>query len=225
MTERNQFDNVVIGDVVDRGSRGSYLRSEGMLVATLGLTDTIVVATSDVVLVADKAHDQEIKQVVERLKAGGRPEMSAHPVVYRPWGSYEAIDAGPGYQVKHITVKPGHRLSLQTHSYRAEHWVVISGTAEVVRGDDHLTLEERMSIDVPVGCVHRLSNPGPDLLNLIEVQTGSYLGEDDIVRLDDVYGRQLSTSAGVAKGRTHRRRPAAGHRSRRGMLPDARLVG
>jgi mannose-1-phosphate guanylyltransferase/mannose-6-phosphate isomerase len=194
MGDRDQADNVVIGDVVDNGSTGSYLRSEGMLVATLGLTDTIVVATSDVVLVADKAHDQEVKQVVERLRTWGRPEAAAHSVVYRPWGSYEAIDAGPGYQAKHIMVKPGHRLSLQTHSKRAEHWVVISGTADVVRGDDCLTLEERMSIDVPVGCVHRLSNPGPDLLHLIEVQTGSYLGEDDIVRLDDVYGR-LSSSA------------------------------
>jgi mannose-1-phosphate guanylyltransferase/mannose-6-phosphate isomerase len=194
MGERDQVDNVVIGDVVDNGSTGSYLRSEGMLVATLGLKDTIVVATSDVVLVADKAHDQEVKQVVERLRQWGRPEASAHSVVYRPWGSYEAIDAGPGYQVKHIMVKPGHRLSLQTHSKRAEHWVVISGRADVVRGDDCLTLEERMSIDVPVGCMHRLSNPGPDLLHLIEVQTGSYLGEDDIVRLDDAYGR-LSSSA------------------------------
>ena len=194
MGEHDQADNVILGDVVDKGSNGSYLRSEGMLVATLGLTDTVVVATSDVVLVADKSHDQEIKQVVERLRAWGRSEASAHSVVYRPWGGYESIDAGPGYQVKHIMVKPGHRLSLQTHSKRAEHWVVISGTADVVRGDDCLTLEERMSIDVPVGCKHRLSNPGPDLLHLIEVQSGIYLGEDDIVRLDDVYGR-LSTSA------------------------------
>ena len=193
--DQDQAGNVVMGDVFNEGSTGCYVRSDGVLVTTLGLTDTIVVATKDVVLVADKAHDQQVKDVVQRLRATGRSEASAHPVVYRPWGCYEAVDAGPGYQVKHISVKPGHRLSLQTHAKRAEHWVVISGTAEVVRGGDDLTLHERDSIDVPVGCVHRLSNPGPEMLHLIEVQTGSYLGEDDIIRLDDVYGREMSSSA------------------------------
>ena len=190
--EQDQRENVMLGDVVDQGSRGCYVRSDGVLVATVGLQDTVVVATSDVVLIADRAHDQEVKQVVERLKAAGRPEPLAHPVVYRPWGSYEAIDAGPGFQVKHLTVKPGQRLSLQTHAQRAEHWVVISGTSDVVRGEDTLVLHERESIDVPVGCVHRLGNSGTELLHLIEVQTGDYLGEDDIVRLDDAYGRILA---------------------------------
>ena len=110
-------------------------------------------------------------------------------MVYRPWGSYESVDAGPGYQVKHITVKAGHTLSLQTHEQRAEHWVVISGVADVVRGDETMVLTETMSVDVPVGCPHRLGNPGPGLLHLVEVQTGTYLGEDDIVRLEDDYGR------------------------------------
>ena len=190
--QHDHRDNVMVGDVVDQGSTRCYVRSDGVLVATVGLEDTVVVATSDVVLVADRAHDQEVKQVVERLKAWGRPEPVAHPVVYRPWGSYEAIDAGPGFQVKHLTVKPGHRLSLQTHEKRAEHWVVISGTADVVRGDDTLVLAERESIDIPIGCVHRLGNSGSEVLHLIEVQTGSYLGEDDIVRLDDAYGRLLA---------------------------------
>jgi mannose-1-phosphate guanylyltransferase / mannose-6-phosphate isomerase len=189
MDDQDTAGNVLSGDVVDEGSSNCYVRSDDVLVATVGLQDTIVVATPDAVLVADKSHDQQVKHIVERLKASGRSEASAPRVVYRPWGTYEAVDAGPGYQVKHITVRPGHRLSLQTHSYRAEHWVVVSGTADVVRGDDTLTLGERMSIDIPVGCLHRLSNPGPEMLHLIEVQTGPYLGEDDIVRFDDAYGR------------------------------------
>ena len=195
MGDKDKAGNVVVGDVVDDGSSGCYVRSDGVLVSTIGLTDTIVVATKDVVLVADRARDQQVKLVVEQLRRAHRTEAKAHPVVYRPWGCYEAVDAGPGYQVKHISVKPGQRLSLQTHSKRAEHWVVISGTAEVVRGEDSLVLRERESIDVPVGCMHRLSNPGPEMLHLIEVQTGSYLGEDDIVRLDDAYGRDMSSSA------------------------------
>lgn len=135
--------------------------------------------------------------------------------MYRPWGSYEGIDAGPGYQVKHITVKPGHRLSLQRHAHRSEHWVVISGVAEVTRGTQVLTLREQMSVDVPVGVDHRLANPGPEMLHLIEVQTGGYLGEDDIVRLDDVYGRgsveepatRASRRGRGGRTRTRRSRP------------------
>ncbi|MGZ6787902.1 MAG: mannose-1-phosphate guanylyltransferase/mannose-6-phosphate isomerase [Nocardioidaceae bacterium] len=194
MTDRDEHGNAVLGDVVTEGTSDCYVRSDGVLVATVGLRDTVVVATKDAVLVADRSCDQDVKKVVERLQALGRPEATSHRVVYRPWGCYEAIDAGPGYQVKHITVKPGHRLSLQTHEHRAEHWVVVSGTAEVVRGEDELTLRDRMSIDVPVGCIHRLGNPGPETLHLIEVQTGTYLGEDDIVRLEDNYGRNASTS-------------------------------
>jgi mannose-1-phosphate guanylyltransferase / mannose-6-phosphate isomerase len=193
--EPDSAGNVLSGDVVDQGSSNCYIRSDGVLVATVGLEDTIVVATPDAVLVADKSRDQQVKQIVERLKGSGRSEATAPRVVYRPWGTYEAVDAGPGYQVKHISVRPGHQLSLQTHSYRAEHWVVVSGTAHVVRGEDTLTLRERMSIDVPVGCLHRLANPGPEPLHLIEVQTGPYLGEDDIVRFDDAYGRTLTESS------------------------------
>lgn len=192
ISERDHDGNVVLGDVISEGTEDCYVRADGVLVATLGLKDTMVVATSDAVLVADRSWDQQVKQVVEKLRLHGRTEAANHPVVYRPWGSYEAIDAGPGYQVKHIVVKPGHRLSLQKHAHRAEHWVVISGTAQVVRGEDVMTLTDRMSIDVPVGCVHRLGNPGPEILHLIEVQTGTYLGEDDIVRLEDAYGRDLS---------------------------------
>ena len=195
MGDQDANENVMLGDVVNSHSERCYVRSDGVLVATVGLRDTVVVATGDVVLVADRAHDQEVKDVVDRLRAWGRPEAVSHPVVYRPWGAYEAIDAGPGFQVKHITVKPGHRLSLQTHAKRAEHWVVISGTADVVRGDEELVLHERESIDVPVGCVHRLGNSGTEILHLIEVQTGTYLGEDDIVRLDDAYGRPATATA------------------------------
>jgi mannose-1-phosphate guanylyltransferase/mannose-6-phosphate isomerase len=194
MGDQDPAGNVLVGDVVDEGSSNCYVRSDGALVATLGLQDTIVVATADAVLVADKSHDQQVKDIVEKLKGHGRSEATAPRVVYRPWGTYEAVDAGPGYQVKHISVRPGHQLSLQTHSFRAEHWVVVSGTADVVRGDDRLTLHERMSVDVPVGCLHRLGNPGPEMLHLIEVQTGPYLGEDDIVRFEDAYGRTLTES-------------------------------
>jgi mannose-1-phosphate guanylyltransferase / mannose-6-phosphate isomerase len=194
MAERDQNGNVVLGDVVQEQTTGCYVRSDGVLVATVGLKDTIVVATPDAVLVADRGADQQVKEIVETLRARGRSEATSHTVVYRPWGCYEAVDAGPGYQVKHIIVKPGQQLSLQKHAHRAEHWVVISGTAEVVRGNDHLTLTDRMSIDVPVGCVHRLGNPGPEILHLVEVQTGTYLGEDDIVRLEDAYGRNVSAS-------------------------------
>lgn len=194
MTEHDQSGNVAIGDVLAQDTSDCYVRAEDTLVATVGLRDIIVVATKDAVLVADRAADQQVKDVVTTLRARGRSESTAHRVVYRPWGCYEAVDAGPGFQVKHITVKPGQRLSLQKHSYRAEHWVVISGTAEVVRGDDVLTLTDRMSIDVPIGCVHRLGNPGPELLHLVEVQTGTYLGEDDIVRLEDAYGRNVAAT-------------------------------
>ena len=195
MSERDTDGNVLLGDVMARGTTDCYIRSEDRLVATVGLHDAVVVATKDAVLVADRSSCQGVKEIVDVLSARGRAETTSHTVVYRPWGYYETIDAGPGYQVKHITVKPGQRLSLQKHAHRAEHWVVISGTAEVVRGTDVLTLTDRMSIDVPVGCVHRLSNPGDhELLHLIEVQTGAYLGEDDIVRLEDAYGRDASSS-------------------------------
>ena len=187
--ERDSSGNVTVGEVVALDSCGSYLRGEGVLVATLGVADAVVVATPDAVLVADRRRAQDVGKLVELMRKQTRPEATSHKIVYRPWGCYESVDSGPGFQVKHITVKPGHRLSLQKHAYRAEHWVVISGRAAVTRGEEELVLEENMSIDIPVGCVHRLGNSGGEDLHLIEVQTGSYLGEDDIVRLEDAYGR------------------------------------
>ncbi len=215
MGERDESQNVILGDVITDDAAGCYLRSDGPLVAALGLRDTVVVATTDAVLVADRGRDQQVKAIVQRLKKQGRDEAITHRLVYRPWGSYEGIDAGPGYQVKHITVKPGHQLSLQRHAHRSEHWVVISGVAEVTRGKQVLTLREQMSCDVPVGVDHRLANPGPEMLHLIEVQTGGYLGEDDIVRLDDVYGRGAEPArppasakkSRVSRGRSRRSRP------------------
>lgn len=188
--DKDKSGNVVAGDVIAHETTNSYLRSERVLLATLGITDAVVVATSDVVLVAAKDRVQDVKKIVEQLKASGRSEAVSHPIVYRPWGSYQSIDAGHRHQVKHIMVKPGHKLSLQKHAHRAEHWVVVSGTARVTRDEDILTLRENMSTYIPVGCVHRLENPGPGPLHLIEVQSGGYLGEDDIVRLDDTYGRK-----------------------------------
>lgn len=193
--DRDANGNVLLGDVVERRTSNCYVRSDDRLVATVGLHDAVVVATKDAVLVADRNSCQDVKEVVDLLNSRERSETTSHTVVYRPWGYYESIDTGPGYQVKHITVKPGEQLSLQKHAYRAEHWIVISGTAQVVRGDDLLVLTDRMSIDIPIGCVHRLSNLGHELLHLIEVQTGTYLGEDDIVRLEDAYGRNASSSA------------------------------
>jgi mannose-1-phosphate guanylyltransferase/mannose-6-phosphate isomerase len=188
--QKDKAGNVVVGDVIAQDTANSYLRSDRMLLATLGIQDAVVVATSDVVLVASKDRVQDVKKVVEQLKAKNRSEAVSHPIVYRPWGSYESIDVGPRHQVKHIVVKPGHKLSLQKHQHRAEHWVVVSGVARVTRDEDILTLRENMSTYLPVGCVHRLENPGPGPLHLIEVQSGGYLGEDDIIRLEDTYGRR-----------------------------------
>jgi mannose-1-phosphate guanylyltransferase/mannose-1-phosphate guanylyltransferase/mannose-6-phosphate isomerase len=188
---KDKYGNVLNGDVLAVDTYGSYLRSDQPLVAAVGVENVVVVATDDVVLVADKGRTQEVKAVVQRLKSVNRPEAVNHRTVYRPWGHYTGVDLGETYQVKHLTVKPGQKLSLQTHKHRSEHWIVVSGTAHVTRGEDELVLTERMSIDVPVGCPHRLANPGPDSLHVIEIQTGDYLGEDDIVRLDDIYGRSV----------------------------------
>ncbi|MFN7191393.1 MAG: cupin domain-containing protein, partial [Rhodospirillales bacterium] len=152
--------------------------------------DLVVVATRDVVMVADRDRAQDVKKIVDRLKAEGRSEVSSHVVVHRPWGSYQTIDAGPRFQVKRLTVKPGAKISLQKHAHRAEHWVVVSGVARVTRDAETLDLQENMSTYIPVGCVHRLENPGTKLLHIIEVQSGGYLGEDDIVRFEDSYGRK-----------------------------------
>ena len=157
--------------------------------AALGTRDQVIVETADAVLVADREREQEIRDLVKDLAAHGRTEASEYRRAYRPWGSYEQIAAGPRFQVKHIRVKPGGRLSLQSHHHRAEHWVVVHGTAKVTCEDREMLLTENQSTYIPLGAVHRLENPGKVELDLIEVQSGSYLGEDDILRFDDVYGR------------------------------------
>lgn len=163
--------------------------SHSRLVALVGLEETVVVETPDAVLVAHKSRMQEIKNVVARLKQNGRTEANAHRKIYRPWGYYDSIDAGSRFQVKRIVVNPGAALSLQLHHHRAEHWIVVRGTARVTRGDDVFLVSENESTFIPLGTRHRLENPGKVSLEMIEVQSGAYLGEDDIVRFEDTYGR------------------------------------
>ena len=177
------------GDVIALDCRDTLAWGDHRLVAMIGLRDIVVVDSDDALLVAHKDHVQEVKEVVARLKAEGRSESNLHRKVYRPWGAYDSIDMGERFQVKRITVNPGAALSLQMHHHRAEHWIVVSGTAEVTRGEEVLLLSENQSTYIPLGVTHRLRNPGKVALELIEVQSGSYLGEDDIVRLEDVYGR------------------------------------
>lgn len=176
------------GDVIAIDCRNTFAYGE-RLIAMVGLEDVIVVETDDAVLVGKSDRMQEVKDVVARLKSDGRSEAAWHRKVYRPWGAYDSIDHGERFQVKRITVKPGGTLSLQMHHHRAEHWIVVSGTAEVTRGDEVLLLTENQSTYIPLGVTHRLRNPGKLPLELIEVQSGSYLGEDDIVRFEDTYGR------------------------------------
>ncbi len=182
--------NVTRGDVLLEDSRNCYVHADDHLTAVAGLEDTVVVVTDDAVLVAGMNHGQAVKQVVDRLKAAGRVEHQRHTTVHRPWGAYRHIDDGARYQVKRLTVRPGAGLSLQMHHHRAEHWVVVRGTARVERDGEDFLLRENESTDVPIGARHRLSNPGTIPLEIIEVQSGSYLGEDDIIRLDDSYGRE-----------------------------------
>lgn len=189
ITEKDTAGNVTKGDVVNIGSRNSMFLSEGRLLAGVGLDNMVVVETADAVLVANKDRVQDVKEVVAWLKASGRDEHLIHRRVYRPWGSYEGIDVGERYQVKRITVNPGASLSLQMHHHRAEHWIVVKGTARVTRGDEVFLVSENESTYIPIGTRHRLENPGAIPLDMIEVQSGSYLGEDDIVRYEDVYGR------------------------------------
>lgn len=181
--------NVQIGDVLSHGSRNCYIRSEGVLTAAVGLDDAIIVVTDDAVLVASRDRVSEIKTLVDEMKRRGRHEPINHRKVHRPWGFYQGLHTGDRFQVKRLTVKPGAKLSLQLHYHRAEHWIVVNGTALVTRGDEQILLRENESIFIPLGTAHRLENPGRVPLNLIEVQSGSYLGEDDIVRLGDTYGR------------------------------------
>jgi mannose-1-phosphate guanylyltransferase/mannose-6-phosphate isomerase len=181
--------NVVIGDVDLRDSSNSYVRAETRLVSVLGVSELVVVETPDAVIVADKGRTQEIKEVVSGLERARRTEHLAHRRAYRPWGYYESVDSGEGYQVKRLMVKPGESLSLQSHSRRAEHWVVVSGRARVTRGEAILELGRNQSTYIPVGARHRLENPFEESLLVVEVQSGDYLGEDDIVRYEDRYLR------------------------------------
>ena len=188
VAERDDDGNAHRGDVIAVDSRNTYAYAQ-RLVALVGLDDVVVVETDDAVLVAHKDRVQEVKQVVAQLKESQRSQAVLHRKVYRPWGAYDSIDTGERFQVKRITVKPGGVLSLQMHHHRAEHWIVVSGTARVTRGEETLLLSENQSTYIPLGVTHRLENPGMVPLELIEVQSGSYLGEDDIVRFEDMYGR------------------------------------
>jgi len=185
--------NVTHGDVLLEDTEGSYIYSDHRLVATVGLRDHVVIETKDAVLVAPKDKVQDVKKLVARIKAEGRGEHLLHREVHRPWGSYDSVDAGDRFQVKRLTVKPGASMSLQLHHHRAEHWIVVSGTARITRDEEIFLLEENQSTYIPVGAKHRIENPGKIVLHMIEVQLGSYLGEDDIVRFEDRYGREGSS--------------------------------
>ncbi|QNJ27920.1 mannose-1-phosphate guanylyltransferase/mannose-6-phosphate isomerase [Synechococcus sp. A15-24] len=187
--DRDGDGNVLQGRVINKGSRNCYLRSEHRLVVGLGVENLVVVETDDAVLIADRSKAQEIKSVVKQLEADGSPEGKAHRKIYRPWGAYTGVTEGNRWQVKRISVNPGASLSLQMHHHRAEHWVVVKGTALVERDGEQQLVGENQSTYIPLGCKHRLSNPGRIPVELIEVQSGEYLGEDDIVRFEDRYGR------------------------------------
>lgn len=187
--EKDDQGNVIRGDVFLHDVGDSLVRAESRMVAAIGLKDVVIVETADAVLVADRRHAQDVKRVVDHLRQSGRSEHEFHTRVFRPWGWYEGIDAGERFQVKRIAVKPGAALSLQMHHHRAEHWIVVRGTAKVTRGEETLLVTENESTYIPLGTRHRLENPGKVMLEMIEVQSGSYLGEDDIVRFDDSYGR------------------------------------
>lgn len=188
-SDKNADGNCEIGDVLSLNGSGNYINAGSRLVAAVGLQDMIVVETKDVVFVAPKDRVDEIKELIKDMTAKDRPELNHHRVVYRPWGQYDSIDMGDRYQVKRITVKPGAKLSVQKHHHRAEHWIVVRGCAKVTRGEETILLSENQSTYIPLGEIHALENPGKIPLELIEVQSGSYLGEDDIVRLEDKYGR------------------------------------
>ena len=189
ISEKDSEGNSTNGDVILHDTHNSYVRSDDKLVAVIGVDDLIVVSTKDALMVAHKDSVQDVKMITESLKIQARSEWQLSREVYRPWGKYDSIDSGERYQAKRITVKPGAKLSVQMHHHRAEHWVVVSGTALVTNGDKTFLLSENESTYIPVGVVHALENPGKVELDLIEVQSGSYLGEDDIVRFDDIYGR------------------------------------
>lgn len=193
ISPQDALGNVIQGDVLASTTRNSLLIAQHRLLVALGLEDMVVVETADAVLVAHKTQTQDVKEMVARLKSGAREEYKTHRRVYRPWGHYEAVDAGPGFQVKRITVHPGAALSLQLHRRRAEHWIVVSGQARVTRGEEVFLLSENQSTYIPVGVRHRLENAGDRPLKIVEVQSGDYLGEDDIVRFEDRYNRCAPT--------------------------------
>jgi len=189
ISEKDVNGNVIHGDVMLHSSNNSYVRTDSKLIAAIGVDDLVIVATKDVLMVSHKGSIQDIKVIVDQLKASRRNEWKLHREVYRPWGKYDLIDTGEHYQAKRITVKPGAKLSVQMHNHRAEHWIIVSGEARVTNGDKTFLLFENESTYIPVGVTHALENPGKEELELIEVQSGSYLGEDDIVRFEDLYGR------------------------------------
>ncbi|EXJ09145.1 Alginate biosynthesis protein AlgA [Nitrincola nitratireducens] len=189
VSEKDAQGNHLTGDVLALNTHNTLVKGEKRLIATLGVEDLVIIDTQDALLVAHKDKVQDVKKIVEQLKAQGRTEHLNHREVYRPWGVYDSIDNGERYQVKRITVKPGAKLSVQMHHHRAEHWIVVSGTAKVTNGDETYLVTENESTYIPIGQVHALENPGVIPLELIEVQSGSYLGEDDIVRFEDRYGR------------------------------------
>ena len=187
--EKDENGNSASGDTILHNAKNCFVYGKERLITTIGLDNVVIVDTKDAVLVAAKDKVQEVKKIVEQLKAENRPESLLHREVNRPWGKYDSINEGDRYQVKRITVNPGAKLSVQKHHHRAEHWVVVSGTARVTNGDDTFLVTENESTYIPIGVIHALENPGKIPLKLIEVQSGGYLGEDDIVRLDDKYGR------------------------------------
>ena len=182
--------NTLEGDVLAHACKGSLVLAESRLVGVVGLTDTIVVETKDSVLVVNKQQSQDVKELVNRLKKEGRPETDLHRQVFRPWGSYDGIDAEDNFQVKRLIVKPGAVLSLQKHAHRSEHWVVVRGKARITKNDDEFDLNVNESTYIAIGDIHRIANPFDEPVHIIEVQCGDYLGEDDIVRFEDNYGRE-----------------------------------
>jgi mannose-1-phosphate guanylyltransferase/mannose-6-phosphate isomerase len=189
VADKDADGNATVGDAVIKDAHNALVHATSRLVSVVGLDDVVVVETPDAVLVTDRRRSQDVKKVVQCLQASGRQEPDLHRQVHRPWGWYDSLDFGSRFQVKRIMVKPGAALSLQMHHHRAEHWIVVSGTAEVTVGDKVMLLSENQSTYIPLGQTHRLANPGKVPLEIIEVQSGSYLGEDDIVRFQDTYGR------------------------------------
>jgi mannose-1-phosphate guanylyltransferase/mannose-1-phosphate guanylyltransferase/mannose-6-phosphate isomerase len=188
--EKDELGNIIRGDVLTVDCENSYIHSENKLIAAIGVENLVIIETDDAVMISPKNRVQDVKLIVDKLKSANRPEADLHQKVYRPWGNYDSVDNGERHKTKRIVVKPGAKLSLQMHHHRAEHWVVVKGTALVTKGDEQILLTENQSTFIPLGVAHRLENPGVIPLEIVEVQSGSYLGEDDIVRFSDNYGRE-----------------------------------